>query len=224
MGSTVIVSGGWMGTANDGQNLMHPIVGWSAWSVLVLFALVAVWSWTYAGPDQPAPRDGYTFVRHFIHYGLFKGYAGGSPQHPFARRIPVEPLEPGDIIVCGNPGAVYGTWSHATIYLGEGRVLAQDLLSGIGMERVGSLEWYDHLRVLRPRVSSSLRTAAARTAMGFAGQVFNLMAHPRDPWQLNCSRCVEEAYRLHGIELSDGRFWTTPDALVDSAGTCLWKH
>jgi len=200
---------------------MHPIVGWSAWCVPLLLMAVVGWSWTYAGPDQPAPRDGLTFVRHFIHYGLFKDYAAGIPQHRYATPIPIERLEPGDVVIGGNPGAVYGTWSHATVYLGNGQVLAQDLLAGIGLETVDQLEWYDHVRVLRPRASKEKRAAAAQTARGYIGYTFNLMAHPSDPRQLNCSRCVDAAYRTQGMDLGDGRFWITPDALADTAGEIL---
>lgn len=197
---------------------LHPLVGWSSWIVPVVLLALLSWAWTYDGPDTPAPKTGGAFVRHFIHYGLFKGYAAGSPENQRNARLPVELLEAGDIIVCGNPGAVYGDWSHATIYLGNNTVLGQDLLRGIGIEHVGDLAWYDHVRVLRPRIPADVRAAAARAANHHVGQIFNLMSHPRDPWQWNCSRCVEGAYRAQGVDISDGRFWITPDALAAGQG------
>jgi NlpC/P60 family len=197
---------------------LHPLVGWSAGIVPVVLLIVLTWAWTYDGPDTPAPNTGGAFVRHFMHYGLFKGYGGGWPQNERNGRLPVEQLEPGDLIVCGNPGAVYGEWSHATLYLGGDTVLTQDLLSGIGLGHIDGLAWYDHVRVLRPAVPAATRAAVARTAHRYVGQMFNLMSHPRDPWQWTCSRCVEDAYRTHGIEISDGRFWVTPDALALGSG------
>lgn len=205
-------------TSSTDPNLasLHPLVGWSAGIMPVVLLTVLAWAWTYDRPDAPAPKTGGTFVRHFIHYGLFKGYAAGSPQNQQNTRLPVELLEPGDIIVCGNPGAVYGDWSHATIYLGDNIVLTQDLLRGIGIEHVSNLSWYDHVRVLRPRIP-----AAVRAANHHVGQIFNLMSHPHDPWQWNCSRCVEGAYRIQGVEISDGRFWITPDALAAGDGAMV---
>jgi hypothetical protein len=192
--------------------------------VPVVLLTVLTWAWTYDGPDAPAPTTGGAFVRHFIHFGLFKGYAAGSPQNERNTYLPVDLLEPGDIIVCGNPSAVYGDWSHATIYLGDRTVLSQDLLSGIGIEHVDGLAWYDHVRVLRPAVPAATRAAAARSANDYVGQIFNLMSHPQDPWQWTCSRCVEDAYRTQGVEISDGRFWITPDALAVGDGHVVYER
>ncbi len=207
---------------NDDQTAsLHPVVAWSAGVVPVALIIVLGWAWTYDDPESPAPRTGAAFIRHFIYFGLFKGYTAGSPDAAQMARFPVELLEPGDVIICGNPHGVYGTWSHATIYLGDHQVLAQDLLTGIGVEYVEGLEWYDHFRVLRPQVSAATRAAAAATAKNYVGQVFNLMSHPRDPWQWNCSRCVEGAYRTQGVEIADGRFWVTPDALDAGDGALI---
>lgn len=197
---------------------LHPLVPWSAGVVPVVLLTALIWAWTYDGPDTPAPKTGGAFIRHFIHYGLFKGYTAGSPRNEQNPLIPLGLLEAGDIIVCGNTRAVYGTWSHATIYLGDGVVLGQDLLSGIRSDHVDTLAMYDQLRILRPRLPASTRAAAARTAARYVGEVFNLMSHPRDPWQWNCSRCVEGAYRSQGVDVSDGRFWITPDALAAGTG------
>jgi hypothetical protein len=203
---------------------LHPLVGWSSMAVPVVFMVVLVWAWAYDGPAVPAPRDGGGFVRHFIHYGLFKGYTAGFPERPLALSIPRERLEPGDVILGGNPGAVYGEWSHATIYLGDGQVLVQDLLRGISIGELDELAWYDHLRIIRPMASATTRAEVAQTARHYVGGLFNLMSHPQDPWQWTCSRCVHDAYLRHGIHVSDGRFWITPDALARSDGAIIVEH
>ncbi len=197
---------------------MHPVVSWTSCAVPLLLALVALWSWADGSPPQPAPRGALAFARHFVHYGLFEGATAGTPRHHWRETIAAGLLAPGDIIVCGNPGAVYGAWSHATIVLGDGRVLAQDLLRGIGREASAGLEWYDRLRVLRPNVPPAVCSAAARAAQRRSGALFNLVAHPGDPWQQSCARCVVQAYRDQGVDITDGRFWITPDALADGPG------
>jgi hypothetical protein len=197
---------------------MHPVVSWTSPVVPVLLALVVLWAWADRSPQQPAPREALAFTRHFIHYGLFEGAAAGTPLHPWRERLAVERLAPGDIILCGNPGAVYGAWSHATIVLEDGRVLDQDLLRGIDQQASDGLAWYDRLRVLRPPLPAAVRTAASRAAQRRIGAVFNLLAHPGDPWQLSCARCVADAYREQGVDITDGRFWITPDALAEGPG------
>lgn len=197
---------------------MHPMVSWTSGVVPVLLGLVVLWAWADGSPQQPAPREALAFARHFIHYGLFEGATAGTPRHPRRESLATALLAPGDIVLCGNPGAVYGGWSHATIVLDDGRVLGQDLLRGIVSEASDGLAWYDHVRVLRPNVPVTVRAAAGRAARASVGAVFNLVAHPGDPWQLSCARCVADAYREQGIDITDGRFWTTPDALADGPG------
>jgi hypothetical protein len=197
---------------------MHPVVSWTSPVVPLLLGLVVLWSWSDGSPEQPAPRGALAFARHFIHYGLFEGATAGTPRHPWRAPIAEERLAAGDIVLCGNPGAVYGAWSHATIVLADGRVLSQDLLHGIEREAIAGLAWYDRLRVLRPDVPAAVRTAAARAAQRRVGALFNLVAHPGDPQQLSCARCVADAYRDQGVETTDGRFWITPDALADGPG------
>ncbi len=59
------------------------------------------------------------------------------------------------------------------------------------------------------------------TARTQAGCVFNLMAHPRDPWQLTCSSSVDAAYRAVGVNVTDGRFWVTPESLAVGNGALV---
>ncbi len=60
--------------------------------------------------------------------------------------------------------------------------------------------------------------AVAGSGARRCGAVFNLVAHPGDPRQQSCARCVADAYREQGVDITDGRFWITPDALAEGGG------
>ncbi len=188
--------------------------GWraAAWIVagagLLPVAGLLLWAIPYAGDPRRPSTGALPFARHFVHYGVVRGWAAGTPRS--GSRLPE--LVPGDIVLCANPQAVYGRWSHVTIVLPDGRVLAQDLLRGMGTASARSLAWYDELRVLRLGTPAS-RAIAARAAERFVGTMFNLVAHRDDPRQWSCARAVIAAAAAGGIALGDGRCWVTPDAL-----------
>jgi hypothetical protein len=185
--------------------------------IVGLGALLA-WAWTDPSPADDAPDAAGACARHVLHYGLFAGYSAGDPSGDLATPIPRALIEPGDIILCSNPShGLYGPWSHATIVLSDGDVLAMDLLQGIGREPLNDLDWYDRILVLRPHASPDQRRAAAAFAKTIIGGVFNLGANPRDPRQWTCAKAVCAAYAAQGIAVADGRFWVTPGAIAAAA-------
>ena len=164
-----------------------------------------------ADPDAP-PQGGFAFLVHVVRSGLWQGRASGEWDGTW-RAVPS--LQPGDIVLCRNPGSVYGYWSHATIALDERQVLTQDLLRGMGVADAGSLAWYRELRVLRPGTAEQRRRAASAAAATIGG-MFNLCAHPRDPRQWTCARVVREAYARAGVAIGAERTWVTPDSLAEA--------
>ena len=113
-------------------------------------------------------------------------------------------LQPGDVVLCRNPEAVYGRWSHVTLVLPDGRVLVQDLLRGMSTGAASDLRVYDELQVLRLGTPAQ-RARAAQAGASYVGTVFNLLAHRDDPRQWSCARVVAAAWRSAGIELIDDR-------------------
>jgi len=187
----------------------------------VTLVAVVLWAAGYHGAEDPAPRAALGFARHFIAYGLFHGYEAGRPACARPAAIDAGRLEPGDIIIGHNPHGLYGHWSHATLYLGQGQVLMQDITLGISAADLGSLSYYDEILIMRPAVPAALRAGAAQWARQLAGGVFNLSAHPRDLTQWTCAKSVWAAYHEQGVEVADGRFWMTPDSLVSCSGTVV---
>ena len=167
------------------------------------------------GDVPTAPRDPLQLLRHYLHYGLFAGRGGGEwPQHTLD--LATLDLHPGDIVLCRLPGSVHGTWSHVTVYLGDGRVLSHDLQVGLGTEPLVDLRWYERIRVLRPDQKHGTEVVVAARAL--IGSPFHLLAHPSDPWQQTCAKAAVDAWAKFGTTITDGRFWPTPDAIA--AGPC----
>ncbi len=193
-----------------------------AWLLVLGLASFLAWCALDGSGDAIAPRGGPAFIRHVVHWGVFRGEESGHPACRWPARLPIDLLEPGDIILAHNPHAVYGYWSHATLYLGDGQVLHQDLISGIGTAPVDWLAWYDELEVVRPDASPALRAAAAAWAGRLDGGLFNLLARPDDPCQWTCASSVYEAYQAQGLDVGDGRSWITPDALASGPCRLLW--
>ena len=187
----------------------------------VTLVAVVLWAAGYHGAEDPAPRAALGFARHFIAYGLFHGDEAGRPACAWPAAIDAGLLEPGDIILGHNPHGVYGYWSHATLYLGQGQVLMQDITLGIATADLGSLTYYDEILITRPAAPAGLRMRAAQWARQLVGGVFNLSAHPRDLTQWTCAKSVWAAYRAQGVAVGDGRFWMTPDSLAADSGTVV---
>jgi hypothetical protein len=198
----------------------HPLVRAGAALGVLAIAGFLLWAWTDPSPPDDAPRGGWACARHFVNYGLFHGFSAGEPSGDRATPIPRALIEPGDVILCSNPDHdLYGPWSHATVVLEDGNVLAMDLMQGIDEEPLQDLDYYDRLLILRPRATPEQRRAAAAFARARIGGMFCLTAHPRDPRQWTCAKAAHDAYAAQGIELGDGRFWATPGALAAAADT-----
>jgi hypothetical protein len=196
---------------------------WAA-VVMIIALLGTSIAWVSSGTVDPetAPTDTFGFVRHFIRLGI-AGHGPGGPSTAQPNSLSVADLRLGDVLVCRNPGSVYGHWSHATIYLGDGVVLGQDILAGIFLENATDLEWYDDIRVYRPTADDATRQQVVTFARSLVGKPFHLAAHPRDPRQWSCAKIVIHAWALAQVSLSDDRFWQTPDAIV-AGPQPLWQR
>lgn len=61
--------------------------------------------------------------------------------------------EPGDIVIGGNPGASWGHYTHATLYLGDGQVAETLLREGVNtgpVSRYHDYTWAGALQVKAP--------------------------------------------------------------------------
>jgi hypothetical protein len=188
-------------------------------AMLGALGVISVMLWAAALPAQindaddvpTPPADTVGTVRHYLRFGVLGGRGGGWTERTFQDPARLD-LKPGDVLLCRGAGSVHGFWSHVTIYLGEGRVLAHDIGTGLWVAPLAGLGWYGRIRVLRPEGDGR---AAAAAATALAGRPFNLITHAGDPWQQTCAKATVDAWAAAGVRIADGRSFLCPDAIAD---------
>lgn len=132
-------------------------------------------------------------------------------------------LQPGDIILGGNPGGSYGRFTHAGIYIGNDEVVEMYTSSGVYLDCAETYRNYTWAAVLRVKASPEVRAAAATYASQQVGAPFFILAPRSDDGLWYCSKLAWYAYYRNGIDLDSCRnsFWVEPDALLDSPETTL---
>lgn len=191
---------------------MRRVVLIGAWALPVLIAALVAWTLLDDSPEEPAPNGAAAMFRHVIHWGLWRGRAAVEAG-PGVNGIARADLRPGDVLLCRTAGTCYGTYSHAGVVVGQGQALGADILAGLFLEPVDWLSDYDEITVLRPGTPEQGERAAA-AARALVGRPFALHAHPQDPGQFSCGKAAVVAWRNAGVELGDGSFWPSPDAIA----------
>jgi uncharacterized protein YycO len=148
-----------------------------------------------------------------VAHGRLNGVFPGRFLHLDARV-----LEPGDILVCHNPGGSYGYWTHAVIYTGHGfTVDAFDFLRGTALRPLSEYGRYAEAAVLRVKVSPELRQKAAQNALREVGKSYDPFSSLSDPHSEYCSKLIWRVYKNQGIELCRPKPWVLPDDLYKSS-------
>jgi hypothetical protein len=86
-------------------------------------------------------------------------------------------LEPGDIIIGGNPGCSWGEWTHAALYVGDGKVVDTLLRFGVHLEDVNRFAGaYQRAGVLKVNLPRAVKEQAVREALAVMNRPFNLLS------------------------------------------------
>lgn len=127
-------------------------------------------------------------------------------------------LEPGDIVLGGNTGSSWGHWTHAALYLGNGKVMETFLQTGTRPEPVTRYnEYYSHAGALRVKLPREQKEKAVAEARKLIGQPFYLLASRKSSALFYCSKVVWYAYKQVGVDLEpDGAYWIVPDRVAQS--------
>lgn len=176
-------------------------------------ALAALLAWQ-ALTASPGTRD----LWHVLWANLLQGHLGvgipGENGLDFAR----VPLEPGDIVLGGNPGTSWGQWTHAALYVGGGQVVDTLLRRGVHLAPVerfaGAYQRAAVLKVLLPR---PVKEEAVRHALATLGRPFNLLAGRQADGWFYCTKVAWYAYWRAGYDLDPaGGYWVVPDRFLRS--------
>lgn len=129
---------------------------------------------------------------------------------------PLPDLEPGDIILAHNPGAIWGHFIHAAIYAGEGQVVDTLLKQGVHLGSLQRYRYYTHAAVLKVNLAPEVKRQAVEYARSLVGRPFFLLASRRGEQWFYCTKVVWWAYKQVGIDLDPrGGYWVVPDRLVE---------
>jgi uncharacterized protein YycO len=127
-------------------------------------------------------------------------------------------LQPGDIILGGNPGGSYGHYTHAGFYIGNDQVVDMYTSQGVYVTYAGTYHRYSWAAVLRVKASPSVRAKAVAYVEGQVGAPFFILTPKCDDGLWYCSKLAWYAYYRQGIDLDayHNSYWVVPDALLAS--------
>jgi uncharacterized protein YycO len=183
---------------------------------LYLVVVAAVLCLTLAwGRSELLTADSVGLIRSAakeVVHGRLNGVFPGGVLHSDAHS-----LEPGDVLVCHNPGGSYGYWTHAVIYTGHGRTVdAFDLLRGTESRSIREYRRYAEVAVLRVKASAAVRRRAAQAALGELGKPYDPFAPLSDTHSQYCSKLIWQVYANQGVQLCRPKPWVLPDDLYNS--------
>lgn len=188
-----------------------------AWINIMIFPLVTVLlagalflhnRVVFANPDAAM----YLYVKNArqgrLGYGFDDHYGNG---------ISFADLEPGDIILGGYPGCAYGRFSHAGIYVGDGRVVEGYADLGVNTQPVEHYREYQEVCLLRVQAPAAVKARAVEYVQSQQGGLFYPVAFKNGQRFWNCTKIMWKAYMESGVDLSIREdFWVTPDEFYNS--------
>ncbi|CFY01345.1 Uncharacterized [Syntrophomonas zehnderi OL-4] len=153
---------------------------------------------------------------------LLKGHIGsgyGSAKWP---DDPWEKLEPGDIMLGGWPNCAYGRYSHAGLYLGDGKVLESYVDCGVCIQSVNHYSQYTELCLLRVKAGSDLKAKIVRQVEKYEGQLFYPLAFKAGQRYWNCTKIIWKLYADQGIDLDSRQdLWISPESFLDAPSVSI---
>ena len=148
---------------------------------------------------------------------VFQGRYGSGFFTGQRNQLDFSSLEPGDILLGGNPGGSYGHFTHAGIYVGNGEVMEGYVDCGISRQGAGHYRYYAWACVLRVKLPPEQRLRAAEYAARREGRMFYPAAFKTGDRYWNCTKLIWKAYKEEGVDLDPRRdLWLTPDAIYFS--------
>lgn len=135
-------------------------------------------------------------------------------------------LQPGDIILGGNPGGSYGRYTHAGFYIGNSQVVDMYTSSGVYVTDVETYRRYTWAAVLRVKASPDVKSAAIDYVKQQVGAPFFILTPKSDHSLWYCSKLAWYAYYRRGLDLDafHNSYWVVPDAFLSSPYTTLVSY
>lgn len=191
--------------------------------LLSLALLVGSGCWLHARGTVCTPGETASFAA-WVSWNVLHGKLNGELASGLLG-LPFRFWEPGDIVLFHNPDGGYGYWTHAALYVGDGRMVdASDFLRGVTVLPVDHYRHYREVLVLRPAVDGHTRTAAAHFAEQQVGTPYDPLAGVWETDRTYCSKLIWDAYRQAGHVLVPPRPWLVPDDLSRTSARPIWHE
>ncbi|WP_157049013.1 NlpC/P60 family protein [Syntrophomonas palmitatica] len=121
-------------------------------------------------------------------------------------------LEPGDLILGSYPDCAYGEYSHAGLYLGNGKVLEGFVDLGVNIQDIEHYRQYQKICLLHIKADKKIKNQAVESAQKYEGALFYPLAFKPGDRIFNCTKIMWLAYMQQGIDLApDAKLWISPD-------------
>ncbi len=168
-------------------------------------------------PHQAVFRNNNAVMYTYLKNVIGKGQGGYAYADDCGNTISFAGLEAGDILLGGYPGCAYGRFSHAGIYLGEGRVAEGYVDLGINIQGLEHYHNYCEVSLLKVNAPPEVKRKAVDYVLAQEGKLFYPLAFkPGDRWW-NCSKIMWKAYYEQGLDIApQADFWIAPDAFYQS--------
>jgi len=146
-----------------------------------------------------------------------KGHIGYGFNSYYGNDISFAGLEPGDLILGGYPGCAYGRFSHAGIYIGEGKVIESFGDLGVNIQPISHYREYSEVCLLQVKAHPSVKKKVIDYVKSYEGAIFYPLAFKNGDRYWNCTKIMWKAYLTQGINFDPGNdFWVAPDLLYKS--------
>lgn len=143
------------------------------------------------------------------------GQFSGTPN-----QLDLSQLQPGDILLGGNPGGSYGHYTHAGLYIGDNQVVTMYTASGVYLEKPTAYHRYQWAAIVRVKASPSQKRAAVSYCRSQVDGPFFILTPKTNNGLWYCSKLIWIAYLKEGIDLDPFKFfWVIPDAFIYSPNT-----
>mgnify|MGYP000897560676 CR=1 FL=1 len=146
-----------------------------------------------------------------------KGHFGIGKFSSTPNSLDLSILEPGDVLLGGNPGGSYGHYTHAGMYVGNNRVVTMYTSTGVYLEQPAAYRRYHWAAVVRVKASPQQKKEAVSYCLSQVGSPFFILTPKTEDGLWYCSKLIWLAYLKQGIDLDPfNSYWVLPDAFVHS--------
>ena len=184
---------------------------------ILIVALFLSLQFTQLIEDHYYNKDEYPPTWVQVLSGAGKGHFGTGQYSSTPNNLDLSILEPGDILLGGNPGGSYGHYTHAGIYIGNDQVVTMYTSTGVYLEPPSAYHRYHWAAIGRVKASPQQKEKAVSYCRSQIGSPFHILSPQTEDGLWYCSKLIWFAFYKQGIDLDPlDSYWVLPDAFAYS--------